>query len=142
MKNKTKPRRLSEEQLNSVVHLQKVRKAIYIMRSEFESNRYRFGGIGVSSGNTPIRRLGQCTDVQDGQVEHTWHYVAMVELAADTPMAEVRDAENTLRRLLIGKMAGRFRESRIHNKDLFTSDSLSAVLKIFSQFIDQHLFAK
>jgi len=43
------------------------------MRSDSETNRYRFGGIGVGSGNTPIRRLGQCTNVQDGQVGHTWH---------------------------------------------------------------------
>ena len=134
--------RLSVKQIDSVMYLQKVRKAIYVMRSDFESTRYRFGGIGVSSGNTPVRRLGQCTEVRNGQVEHSWHYVAMVELPTNTSTAEVRDGENALRRLLIGKMDGRFRESCVDKKDLFTANSLASVIKVFNQFVDQHLFAR
>lgn len=129
----SKPRRLNATQIDSVECLQEIVKAVYIMRSNMDGSTYRFGGIGLRSGNTPIRRLGQCTHVKDGKVEHTWHYVAIAEFPPDTPMQEVRDAETALRRILIGKLSGRFFETRDQNKDMFTEQSLSSVLEVFDQ---------
>lgn len=133
VKTNSKPRRLNAAQIDSVKYLQKVLKAVYVMRSDMEISTYRFGGIGLKSGNTPIRRLGQCTHVKDGKVEHTWHYVAIAEFPPDTPMQEVRDAETVLRRLFIGTLSGRFFNARVPKKDMFTASSLALVLDVFDQ---------
>lgn len=114
----SKPRRLNATQIDSVKCLQKIVKAVYVMRSNMDGRKYRFGGIGLRSGNTPIRRLGQCTHVKDGRVEHTWHFVAIAEFPPDTSMQEVRDAETALRRILIGKLSGRFSKTRDQNSIL------------------------
>ena len=101
MNSNRKLRRVNKTQIDSVRYLQKITKAVYVMRSDIDGSKYRFGGIGVKSGNTPIRRLGQCTDVHHGKLKHTWHYIAIAEFPPDTPKQEVRNAEKALRSVLI-----------------------------------------
>lgn len=69
------------------------------MKSTTEHGRYRFGGIGAVTGqaNTPIRRLGQCTHVQDASVLSAWSYIAMLRLNDTTTPKRVRELEKLIR---------------------------------------------
>lgn len=112
----------SKQDLDSVSRLSSVRKAVYLMQSEMDPRRFRFGGIGAIDGqaNTPIRRLGQCTHVEGGMVENTWRYIALVEFEKTTAALEIRNFEKLLRQYFF-KQPGAFKSGRIDEKDAFLS---------------------
>lgn len=109
---------LTTDELDSVECLNKIRKAVYLMQSTTIPGSFRFGGIGAIDGqaNTPIRRLGQCTKVVNGQVAHTWRYVAIVEFEAEASAEFIRSMEKKVRHHLFYE-PGKYREKRFNKKD-------------------------
>ena len=132
-------RQLSKHEIDSVSYLNKVCKAVYLMQSATEPNLFRFGGIGVRSGqsNTAIRRLGQCTKTEVMPVQ-SWIYLAMIELPTNTPPEEVRRLEKLIRIHLIGHN-GAFRKARIDNKDLFKHSNKKTVVYKFLESTNNSL---
>ena len=88
------------------------------MESTLEPGHYRFGGIGAMNGqaNTPIRRLGQCTTINDGTIRSQWIYVAMIELSSKTSAEHIRKIEKVVRDHLF-KHPGSYINERCLKKD-------------------------
>lgn len=111
---------LSNDELNSIEELAKVRKAVYLMQSIENPTWFRFGGIGVADGqaNTPIKRLSQCTNIDNGEVTYQWRYVAMIKYKNEVSGAFIRSKEKILRDYFFTS-PGEYRELRIGRKDGF-----------------------
>lgn len=109
---------LSKAELDSVERLSSIRKAVYLMESLTTKGSYRFGGIGIKAGhgNTPIRRLGQCTDVKNGKVTSVWKFVAMVEFPSRTSPRSIREMEKVVRDYFF-ESPGDYASKQIDKKD-------------------------
>jgi hypothetical protein len=126
---------LNKKQCDSVKILEKVTKAIYVMQSTQNKNKYRFGGIGVKGKNSAIRRLGQCAKFDSAGKPHSWKFIIIAELKPKTKALKVRQIENQLRKELIGKGGGIFEKTRTLKKDEFYCNSENVVVKVFKNFI-------
>lgn len=122
---------LSKAELDSVGRLSSIRKAVYLMESLTTKGCYRFGGIGIRAGhgNTPIRRLGQCTDVKNGEVKSVWKFVAMVEFPPRTSPKYIRHMEKVVRDYLF-RTPGDYKKKQVPNRDTIEKASVD-IEKIF-----------
>lgn len=129
---------LNTKKCDSVQHLRFIKKVIYIMRSDMDQNRYRFGGIGVNgNANSAVKRLGQCVKVTGGNITHSWHYLVIAQLPDNTSPEEVRCYERVLRQKMIGR-GGRFESSRVPRVDAFKTRDAGQVLKTFREAVKQY----
>jgi len=124
---------LSSGELNSVAYLSSVRKAVYMMQCIDDKNLYRFGGIGAIEGNanTPIRRLGQCSESSNGSIDCQWTYIAMALCHVEKSGQDIRNLEKLIRNYLFIN-PGNLKDDRILRRDLFSTEVQKN--KIIEQF--------
>ena len=130
---------LTNPACNDVPTLYRIAKALYVMESGSDLGLFRVGAVGGrgdGSRNNALRRLGQCSVIDEiTNYPRQWHYLIIKELDADTATADVTALELELRQATVLEN-GAFAAQRVRKTDSFRWAQAGAVERVFRTVVN------